>query len=178
LEAQLDVRKNFRGTGTAVDYLLSGTMAYLVHRKDNYKDQDLAQLEHMHRMLEMFHQQETAQMAQLQTAINALQQKIDAMFDEMKEHPYKLFAVWVHAGVAGSGHYWAYIRDIKSGKWQKFNDIFVNEVRILHIPPWMNKSCLKWFWLVFFFFFFFFFCFFCFVFCFVFFFCMRKLFLL
>ena len=35
--------------------------------------------------------------------------------------------MWVHQGVAGSGHYWAYIKDFKNNKWIKYNDVRVNE---------------------------------------------------
>ena len=39
------------------------------------------------------------------------QAKIDGAYAEFpKNSSYSLFAVWVHAGVAGSGHYWAYMR--------------------------------------------------------------------
>jgi hypothetical protein len=37
--------------------------------------------------------------------------KIAGAYDEFpRKSSYSLFAVWIHAGVAGSGHYWAYIR--------------------------------------------------------------------
>lgn len=52
-----------------------------------------------------------------------------AYYDDMKKIAYRLFAVWVHAGGAGSGHYWAHIRDpLKAGRWIKFNDIHCSVV--------------------------------------------------
>jgi hypothetical protein len=128
LEEELSVRQSFKGSNTSVDFLLDGTMTYLEHRRDTYPGEDVSQLESIYSTLKKFYQQETTEMARLKTEISELQSKIDATFDDLKEHPYRLFAVWVHAGVAGSGHYWAYIRDLKTGKWQKFNDIFVSEV--------------------------------------------------
>ncbi len=46
----------------------------------------------------------------------------------MNKTPYELFAVWIHSGVATTGHYWAYLRDFKANKWRKFNDVFVSDV--------------------------------------------------
>lgn len=46
----------------------------------------------------------------------------------MKNCHYTLFAVWVHQGVAGSGHYWAHIRNPKTNQYIKFNDMRVNQV--------------------------------------------------
>ena len=36
--------------------------------------------------------------------------------------PYDLFAILVHSGVAGGGHYYAYIRDFTKDEWFEFND--------------------------------------------------------
>ena len=38
--------------------------------------------------------------------------------------PYDLFAILVHSGVAGGGHYYAYIRDFAKdpNQWFEFND--------------------------------------------------------
>jgi len=46
----------------------------------------------------------------------------------MKQKPFDLFAVWIHQGYAGSGHYWAYIRNPHTNKWTKFNDMRVCEM--------------------------------------------------
>lgn len=43
------------------------------------------------------------------------------------QHPYHLHAVLVHEGQAASGHYWAYIHDVGTDQWLKFNDITVSE---------------------------------------------------
>ena len=36
--------------------------------------------------------------------------------------PYELFSLLMHSGSALSGHYFAYIKELHSGKWYKFND--------------------------------------------------------
>ena len=38
------------------------------------------------------------------------------------EMPYELFSLLMHSGSALAGHYFAYIRELHSGKWYKFND--------------------------------------------------------
>jgi len=38
---------------------------------------------------------------------------------------YELFSVMVHSGSAFGGHYYAYIKDLATGKWYKFNDATV-----------------------------------------------------
>ena len=43
------------------------------------------------------------------------------------QYPYHLHAVLVHEGQTASGHYWAYIFDLKKQRWLKFNDITVTE---------------------------------------------------
>jgi ubiquitin C-terminal hydrolase len=49
--------------------------------------------------------------AELQEEAQVYRTKIAGAYDEFpRKSSYSLFAVWIHAGVAGSGHYWAYIR--------------------------------------------------------------------
>ena len=35
---------------------------------------------------------------------------------------YELFAVLVHSGTSGRGHYFAYIKSFEDGRWYHFND--------------------------------------------------------
>lgn len=35
---------------------------------------------------------------------------------------YELFSIMIHSGSASGGHYYAYIKDFKSGHWFCFND--------------------------------------------------------
>jgi ubiquitin carboxyl-terminal hydrolase 25/28 len=63
--------------------------------------------------------------------IKALEAKRSALNFEQFDTPqncYKLFAVFVHSGTAGYGHYWAYIRDFRHNVWRSYNDEKVTEV--------------------------------------------------
>eukprot|EP00127_Corallochytrium_limacisporum_P006108 Clim_evm57s218 gene=Clim_evmTU57s218 len=69
--------------------------------------------------------------------IKALRQQMTNLFAHLRSEPYELHAVLVHGGQAGSGHYWAYIRQWLPGcdadglpfyKWFEYNDINVKEV--------------------------------------------------
>ena len=46
---------------------------------------------------------------------------------------YRLHAVMIHAGEAGSGHYWVYIYDERSARWYKMNDTFVTQANIAEV---------------------------------------------
>lgn len=41
---------------------------------------------------------------------------------------YDLYAILIHSGSANGGHYYAYIKDYRSGKWFQFNDSTVTEI--------------------------------------------------
>ena len=41
---------------------------------------------------------------------------------------YDLYAILIHSGNANGGHYFAYIKDYRSGKWFQFNDSTVSEI--------------------------------------------------
>ncbi|KAL4229366.1 Ubiquitin carboxyl-terminal hydrolase 25 [Mactra antiquata] len=66
---------------------------------------------------------------ELQDNIYKLEMSINKMYSDeaMTKNAYSLHAVLVHEGQAASGHYWAYIYDINSEQWLKFNDITVSE---------------------------------------------------
>ncbi|CAI9737234.1 ubiquitin carboxyl-terminal hydrolase 25 isoform X4 [Octopus vulgaris] len=66
---------------------------------------------------------------ELQENISILESKINEMYSDagMQKYPYHLHAVLVHEGQTASGHYWAYIFDLKKQRWLKFNDITVSE---------------------------------------------------
>ncbi|KAF2758157.1 cysteine proteinase [Pseudovirgaria hyperparasitica] len=57
-----------------------------------------------------------------------LQDKIEGLFSDLQDHPYKLHAIFMHRGSAGGGHYWVYIRDFQNNMWRKYNDTKVDEV--------------------------------------------------
>mmetsp|Transcript_32082 Transcript_32082/g.73304 ORF Transcript_32082/g.73304 Transcript_32082/m.73304 type:complete len:1074 (-) Transcript_32082:40-3261(-) len=41
---------------------------------------------------------------------------------------YELSAIWVHQGNAGSGHYWAYLKDWRQDRWLRYDDAVVSTV--------------------------------------------------
>lgn len=64
-----------------------------------------------------------AELADLQSAIKALFDR-----DDLKQHAYNLHSILVHDGMAGSGHYYAYIYDSEHNRWRKYSDITVTDV--------------------------------------------------
>eukprot|EP00767_Chilomastix_cuspidata_P001634 gnl/Chilomastix_cuspidata/176.p1 GENE.gnl/Chilomastix_cuspidata/176~~gnl/Chilomastix_cuspidata/176.p1 ORF type:complete len:1541 (+),score=426.79 gnl/Chilomastix_cuspidata/176:32-4624(+) len=56
--------------------------------------------------------------------------KYASLFDTVPSSPetYQLFALCIHSGSARGGHYYAFIRDVTSGKWYEFNDSTVSEI--------------------------------------------------
>ena len=51
-----------------------------------------------------------------------------AAIERNGEWVYELFAVLIHAGAIYGGHYYAYIKDLDTGKWMNFNDSSVTEI--------------------------------------------------
>ena len=64
------------------------------------------------------------------TAANA-----ELMDKYLQEGPfvYELYAIMIHQGGAHGGHYFAYIKDIETGKWYNFNDSIVREISIIDL---------------------------------------------
>ncbi|KAF2814049.1 cysteine proteinase [Mytilinidion resinicola] len=56
---------------------------------------------------------------------------INSYFENLKDHPYRLQAVFIHRGSATGGHYYIYIHDFKEDIWRKYNDETVDEVKDL-----------------------------------------------
>eukprot|EP01122_Echinamoeba_exundans_P013317 TRINITY_DN5797_c0_g1_i1.p1 TRINITY_DN5797_c0_g1~~TRINITY_DN5797_c0_g1_i1.p1 ORF type:complete len:1044 (-),score=252.43 TRINITY_DN5797_c0_g1_i1:14-3145(-) len=131
LEAQHARLVDFNSSGMHVDKLLDHVTAYLQERekRSGLDIQEIDQIQQTVGYLQLCSNQEQVQKKELETKIEALQNKIDGEYDDMKKIPYRLFAVWVHAGGAGSGHYWAHIRDTQNGgRWIKFNDVHCSNV--------------------------------------------------
>ena len=40
---------------------------------------------------------------------------------------YQLVSILIHDGVAGSGHYYSFIRDVETDTWKRYNDIQVSD---------------------------------------------------
>lgn len=67
----------------------------------------------------------------LDARMKAIDEEINTIFADCKDHPYRLHAVFIHRGGAAGGHYWIYIRDSKNDIWRKYNDETVEEVEDL-----------------------------------------------
>ncbi|PVI06943.1 cysteine proteinase [Periconia macrospinosa] len=63
----------------------------------------------------------------IENRVTALEEEIDQVFANCKDHPYRLHAIFMHAGSASGGHYWIYIYDSQKQIWRKYNDETVSE---------------------------------------------------
>jgi ubiquitin carboxyl-terminal hydrolase 25/28 len=64
----------------------------------------------------------------LDKSIEFVEETINSYFEKLKDHPYRLQAVFIHRGSAAGGHYYIYIHDFKTNIWRKYNDETVEEV--------------------------------------------------
>eukprot|EP00928_Gymnodinium_smaydae_P013541 TRINITY_DN14936_c0_g2_i1.p1 TRINITY_DN14936_c0_g2~~TRINITY_DN14936_c0_g2_i1.p1 ORF type:complete len:1089 (+),score=206.61 TRINITY_DN14936_c0_g2_i1:132-3398(+) len=80
------------------------------------------------RLLRELHEACHAEAEALRSELKRLSQEIDDAYKDLREHPYELHAIWVHQGIAGSGHYWAYLRDRPNNRWIRFDDALVSVV--------------------------------------------------
>lgn len=69
-----------------------------------------------------------AQEAVLTAEIDRLSSEAEDSHRELRQFPYDLHAIWVHQGIAGSGHYWAYVRDRLNDRWIRYDDSIVTVV--------------------------------------------------
>jgi len=69
-----------------------------------------------------------AQSSQLHEELARLGAEIEGAYEGLRQHPYELYAIWVHQGIAGSGHYLAYLRDWQNDRWIRFDDALVSVV--------------------------------------------------
>lgn len=60
--------------------------------------------------------------------INRLNTEAADAYQDLRQFPYDLHAIWVHQGIAGSGHYWAYVRDWSNSRWIRYDDSVVSVV--------------------------------------------------
>jgi hypothetical protein len=63
--------------------------------------------------------------ADLHDSIQVVDQQIESVYSHLTQYPYRLHAVLVHDGQAGSGHYWAFLWNPQTKSWYKYNDINV-----------------------------------------------------
>ncbi|KAL9124680.1 MAG: hypothetical protein Q9217_006011 [Psora testacea] len=65
----------------------------------------------------------------LQAKIRDLTASISSQFNDLREIPYQLAAVFIHRGTSNAGHYWIYIYDFDAKIWRKYNDEKVTKVK-------------------------------------------------
>ncbi|KAL9108363.1 MAG: hypothetical protein Q9227_006823 [Pyrenula ochraceoflavens] len=73
------------------------------------------------------------EMSEVDSRIRDLQTSIDSQFSDLREHPYRLHALFMHRGSGKAGHFWIYIRDFERDIWRAYNDTYVTEVPQLDI---------------------------------------------
>ena len=61
-------------------------------------------------------------LAKITQKLEELSRKMEAQFAGFKSVPYRLYALCIHKGGMGFGHYWLYIHDFANGIWRKYND--------------------------------------------------------
>lgn len=62
------------------------------------------------------------EVADIDSKMDKLEKDIDSVFENCRDHPYRLHAIFMHAGSHSGGHYWIYIYDFQNGIWRKYND--------------------------------------------------------
>lgn len=60
--------------------------------------------------------------------IATLKRKLQDQFTDMRDHRYRLQAVFIHRGTSAYGHYWIYIYDFQHDIWREYNDERVSVV--------------------------------------------------
>ena len=61
-----------------------------------------------------------------------------SQFNDLRQFPYRLSAVFIHRGSTNAGHYWIYIYDFTAKVWRKYNDekvTLVTDVREIFDAP-------------------------------------------
>lgn len=79
-------------------------------------------------LLEVRVEEIEAELDSIQKRATVLRNKLSEQFTDMRQYAYKLQAVFIHRGTAGSGHYWIYIYDFKNSVWREYNDETVSIV--------------------------------------------------
>jgi ubiquitin carboxyl-terminal hydrolase 25/28 len=62
------------------------------------------------------------ELTEIHERMGKLEKQIDSVFENCKDHPYRLHAIFMHAGSHSGGHYWIYIYDFQNDIWRKYND--------------------------------------------------------
>ncbi|KAL1602675.1 ubiquitin-specific protease ubp2 [Paraconiothyrium brasiliense] len=62
------------------------------------------------------------ELSEIHERMDKLETHIDSVFKDCQDHPYRLHAIFMHAGSSSGGHYWIYIYDFQHDIWRKYND--------------------------------------------------------
>ncbi|KFX96565.1 hypothetical protein O988_05251 [Pseudogymnoascus sp. VKM F-3808] len=62
------------------------------------------------------------EMAKISKEISSLKLKLQEQFTDLRQHRYRLQAVFIHRGTNAYGHYWIYIYDFANDIWREYND--------------------------------------------------------
>jgi hypothetical protein len=128
VEQRIAGSMNYKGKGVSLDTALECCISYLSDKDADNKSGNGIDLKPHLEFLRHCQYNESASLKALQGESQILRKNINTAYDDMNKTPYELSAVWIHSGVATTGHYWAYLRDFKNNKWRKFNDVFVSDV--------------------------------------------------
>lgn len=120
VQEELSTSSNYMNKGISKEELLSSVIHYLNEYSNENNNEDLS--ENMKQFFDVRLKYEKEKVIKNEELRDNLLSKISSYYDDLNENCYLLYAVWVHSGGVGSGHYWSYIRDIKSDMWIKFND--------------------------------------------------------
>lgn len=71
----------------------------------------------------------TKELQMIGEEIDNIKKRLQDQFTDMREHRYRLQAVFMHRGTSAYGHYWIYIYDFERDIWREYNDDRVSEVR-------------------------------------------------
>lgn len=62
------------------------------------------------------------EMEAISKEISSLKLKLQEQFTDLRQHRYRLQAVFIHRGTNAFGHYWIYIYDFAHDIWREYND--------------------------------------------------------
>ncbi|KAK2628937.1 hypothetical protein QTJ16_002040 [Diplocarpon rosae] len=127
LEARYEALKNTREDINVPDALIA-VKAYI----EGLQEQQMEGIEispDLPKALEDRIAEIAAELEEISKQIDVLKASLKRQFTEMREHEYKLHAVFIHRGEAGGGHYWIYIYDSEHSIWREYNDEHVTQVK-------------------------------------------------
>jgi ubiquitin carboxyl-terminal hydrolase 25/28 len=139
LEAILDKYQRFASDSLSLEKVLRNAGTFMAEQHDQTALNELEriesafsyeQLKQAQLVLENYADQIRSKVSLVQSELASLKAEIKAAFDleELKQYAYNLHSILVHDGMAGSGHYYAYIYNSELDKWRKYSDITVTDV--------------------------------------------------